>query len=125
MTATTLALRGYSENAVSTRNGRRAEYDVIARITHQLRNTAVNSKSDFPSYASALHLNQQLWTRLVVDIVDKNNPLPEDLKARIIDLSDFTRTYTRKILREKAPIMPLLEINMAVLRGLKTEGPTA
>jgi len=124
VTATTLALRGYSENAVSTRNGRRAEYEVIARITHQLRNAAVKSKSDFPSYASALHLNQQLWTALVVDIADKNNPLPDDLKARIIYLSDFTRTHTRKILREKASVMPLLEINMAVLRGLKTEGST-
>lgn len=125
MAAIIQALRGYSENAVSTRNGRRAEYEIVARVTHQLRNSAVNSKSDFPAFAEAVHLNQRLWTALVVDIADKHNPLPEELKARIIYLGDFTRKYTRKILREKASVMPLLEINMAVLRGLKAEGPTA
>lgn len=124
MNATSQALRGYAENAVSTRNGRRAEYDVFARVTQQLRDTAVHSKTDFPGYAEALHLNQKLWAALVVDVVDTGNPLPDELKARIIYLAEFTQHHTRKILREKASIMPLLEINMAVLRGLKKEGPS-
>ncbi|WP_299749494.1 flagellar biosynthesis regulator FlaF [uncultured Tateyamaria sp.] len=117
-------MRGYTENAVSTKNGRRAEYEIIARVTQGLRDTATKAKSDFPSYAHALHDNQRLWTALVVDVVDKENPLPEDLKARIIYLAEFTRHHTKKILREKASVLPLLEINMAVLRGLKVEGPS-
>jgi flagellar protein FlaF len=122
--ATSQALRGYAENAVSTRNGRRAEYEAIARVTQNLRDTAVKSKTDFPKYAEALHMNQKLWTALVVDIADAKNLLPDALKARIIYLAEFTRHHTRKILREKASVMPLLEINMAVLRGLKKEGPS-
>jgi len=122
--ATSHALRGYAENAVSTQNGRRAEYGAIARVTQQLRDAAVRSKTDFPAYAEALHLNQRLWAAFVVDIVDRENPLPDQLKARIIYLAEFTQHHTRKILREKASIMPLLEINMAVLRGLKKEGPS-
>lgn len=123
MNATSQALRGYSENAVSTRSDRRAEYDVIARITHQLRDRAVESKTNFSAYAEALHKNQQLWTTLIVDVADPENPLPSDLKARLAYLADFTTHQTRKILREKASVLPLLEINMALLRGLKTEGP--
>lgn len=117
-------MRGYAENAVSTRNGRRAEYETIARVTQKLRDTAVKSKTDFPGYVEALHLNQKLWTALVVDVADAANPLPDELKARIIYLAEFTQHQTRKILREGASIMPLLEINMAVLRGLKKEGPS-
>ncbi|WP_299704918.1 flagellar biosynthesis regulator FlaF [uncultured Tateyamaria sp.] len=124
MNATLQAMRGYTEHAVSTKNGRRAEYEIIARVTQGLRDTAIKAKSDFPSYAHALHDNQRLWTALVVDVVDKENPLPEDLKARIIYLAEFTRHHTKKVLRKKASVLPLLEINMAVLRGLKVEGPS-
>lgn len=123
MSATSQALRGYAENAVSTRNGRRAEYEAISQITQRLRNAATKSNADFPSYAEALHLNQRLWAALVVDVADPQNPLPGELKARIIYLAEFTQHHTRRILRKKASVLPLLEINMAVMRGLKKEGP--
>jgi len=123
--ATSEALRGYADNAATTRDDRRTEYSVVARVTQGLRDAAVKGKSDFPAYASALDLNQRLWTALVVDVVDKDNPLPADLKARVVYLADFTRQHTRKIFRENASVMPLLEINMAVLRGLKSEGKSA
>lgn len=125
MNATSHAVRGYAENAVSTRNDRRSEYDAIARITQRLRDSAAGSKENFPAYAEALYLNQKLWIALVVDVADKKNPLPPELKARIVYLAEFTRTHTTKILREKASVLPLLEINMAVLRGLKSEGSSA
>lgn len=118
------ALKGYAEHAPSTKSDRRTEYEVIAKVTQQLRDRAVDSKKNFPAYADALHTNQKLWTALVVDVVDAQNPLPDELKARIVYLSDFTRHHTRRILRENASVLPLLEINMAVLRGLKQEGKT-
>ncbi|WP_299684811.1 flagellar biosynthesis regulator FlaF [uncultured Tateyamaria sp.] len=124
MNATTLAMRGYAENAVTTRNERRSEYDVFARVTQGLRDTATKAKANFPAYAEALHLNRRLWTALVVDLADPENPIPSDLKARVLYLSEFTQHHTRKILRDGASVMPLLEINMAVMRGLKSEGPS-
>ncbi|MEL6619144.1 MAG: flagellar biosynthesis regulator FlaF [Pseudomonadota bacterium] len=117
-------MRGYAENADSTRHMRRMEYDAIARATSTLREKAMSSKSDFPGYADALLLNQKLWTALVVDLLDKRNPLPDELKGSLMYLGEFTRQHTSKILRENASVMPLLEINMAVMRGLKNEGPT-
>ncbi|WP_415922535.1 flagellar biosynthesis regulator FlaF [Tateyamaria sp. SN6-1] len=124
MNATTLATRGYAENAVSTRNERRSEYEVFARVTHSLRDTATKAKTNFPDFAEALHLNRRLWTTLVVDLADPKNEIPSDLKARLIYLSEFTQHHTRKILRDGASVLPLLEVNMAVMRGLKTEGPS-
>lgn len=124
MNATSQAMRGYAENAVSTRSDRRAEYEVIGRVTQQLRDRAVDRKANFPGLAEALHINQKLWTALVVDVADPENPLPNELKARIVYLGEFTSQHTRRVLKEKASVLPLLEINMAILRGLKTEGAT-
>lgn len=123
MNAISQAKRGYAEHSVSTRSDRRSEYEIVARVTQELRDCAVQSKKNFAAYAEALNMNQRLWTALVVDIADTNNPLPKELKARIIYLAEFTNEHTRRILREKASVMPLLEINMAILRGLKKEGP--
>lgn len=123
MSATSQAKRGYAEHSVSTRSDRRSEYEVVARVTQELRDCAVKSKANFAAYAEALHTNQKLWTALVVDIADAKNPLPKELKARIVYLAEFTNVHTRRILRENASVMPLLEINMAILRGLKKEGP--
>ena len=116
------ALKGYAEHATSTKSGRRSEYAVIAKITQQLRDRAVDAKTNYSAFADALHMNQRLWTALVVDVADEANQLPKELKARIIYLADFTRHHTSRVLRHKASVLPLLEVNMAVLRGLKQEG---
>lgn len=118
------ALKGYAEHAASTKTERRSEYEVIAKVTQQLRDSAVDAKLNYSAFAEALHANQRLWTALVVDVADEKNALPDALKVRIIYLADFTRHHTGRILREKASVLPLLEINMAVLRGLKQEGGT-
>lgn len=123
MNAYVSARRGYASHAATTRTDRRAEYDVIARVTHRLRDAAATSKTNFAAYAEALHENRRLWTALAVDVADAENALPQALRARVFYLAEFTQHHTQKILREKASVMPLLEINMAVLRGLKSERP--
>ena len=121
MTAFSAAESGYRQHMRSTQSERRTEYEVVARITHRLREAARNKKKDFPGFVAALEENRKLWQAFAVDVLDKKTPLPAELKARIFYLSEFTDTQTRKILRKKASVLPLLEVNMAVLRGLKTE----
>lgn len=82
----------------------------------------MKSKESYPDYAQALHDNRKLWNTLAIDVADKDNALPEQLKAQVFYLAEFTAQHTTKILKDGASIMPLLEINMAVLRGLKTKG---
>ncbi len=122
MNALSKAQIGYAANSAPTKTGRRAEYEVIVSVTQRLRASAQNSKLDYASYAEALHDNRRMWNTLAIDVADNDNTLPEELKARVFYLAEFTSQHTSKILRDKVSVMPLLEINMAVLRGLKHEG---
>lgn len=122
MNVSTAAIRGYAEHAMSTRSDRRGEYEVFADVTKRLRDAALSAKKNYPGFVEALYDNQRLWTALVVDISDKDNPLPDALKARIFYLSDFTRHHTKKVLRDRDSVAPLLEVNIAVMRGLKGDG---
>lgn len=120
MNAYAQAQRAYAPAAAPTRTARSAEYEVIARISHRLKK-AIKS-DDFPSLAEALYENNKLWTALAIDALDDNNLLPEDLRARIVYLADFTRVHTQKVLRKTDSAIPLLEINALILGGLKQEG---
>ncbi|MEP3944924.1 flagellar biosynthesis regulator FlaF [Ascidiaceihabitans sp.] len=122
MNAFSKAKNGYAQHAATTQTDRRAEYDVIVKVTHRLRATAQKAKTDFSKYAEALHDNRRLWNTLAIDVSDADNSLPQELRARVFYLSEFTAQHTTKILREKASVMPLLEINMAVIRGLQNKG---
>lgn len=122
MNVNAAALRGYAAHAMSTKSDRRGEYETFAKVTKRMRDGAMNAKTRFPQYAEALHDNQRLWNALVVDISDSENPLPDSLKARIFYLADFTRIHTEQVLTAQASVVPLLEINIAIMRGLKGEG---
>lgn len=122
MTASTLAMRAYGDTATPIRTPRGTEYDVFARITHRLIAAARKGKSDFPAVAKAIHDNRRLWTTLAADVSDDDNTLPKDLRARIFYLAEFTQLHSRKVLRDGASIAPLVEINAAIMRGLRNEG---
>ncbi len=121
MNAFSLAQRAYAPTGAPTRTARSTEYDVIARISYRLKEAI--KKNDFPSLAEALYENQKLWTALAIDVADDENLLPDELRARILYLAEFTRQHTRKVLKKTENAVALLEINAAILRGLKQEGP--
>jgi flagellar protein FlaF len=114
------AQKGYSSNSVTTQTDRRSEYDLIARLTHRMRATAIEAKDSYPQYVQALHDNRKLWNALAIDVADKDNELPSQLRAQLFYLAEFTAQHTTKILKDGLSVAPLLEINLAVLRGLKT-----
>lgn len=122
MNVQTTAERGYMQHAASTHSERRIEYEVMARVTHRLREAARRAKRNYPAYVEALDDNRKLWQVFAVDVLDKDNELPDELRARIFYLAEFTAAHTTKILREKASVVPLLEINVAILRGLNAKG---
>lgn len=125
MNATDLARQAYSSALSPTRTGRSAEQQVLAMATANLRSAADASPPDFPRLARALHLNRQLWTRLAADVADGANPLPADLRARIFYLAEFTAAHSGRVLRGRASVDALIEVNLAVMRGLSAEAPNA
>jgi flagellar protein FlaF len=111
------ARAAYGAQAGAVQTPRATEYRAFARITHRLR-SAVATGRDMPALAAAVHDNRRLWTILAADVADPANPLPAALRARLVYLAEFTRVHSGKVLREGASPDPLIEINIAVMRGL-------
>ena len=120
MSSATMAQRAYASTAETVRTPRSVEFQVIARITHRLKK-AIQSK-DKRALIEAMHENRILWNALAADVASPGNELPNDLRARIFYLAEFTAQHTRKVLRDEESAVPLLEINAAILGGLQTEG---
>lgn len=119
MNAIHRAQRAYSAANPSTRTSKSIEYEVMARITSRMRAAAERQNDGFGALVEALHENKRLWMAFVVDIAEPSNPLPPDLKARIFYLAEFTHHHSSQVLNRTATVEPLLDINTAVLAGLR------
>ncbi|MCR9149161.1 MAG: flagellar biosynthesis regulator FlaF [Rhodobacteraceae bacterium] len=118
-----MAKTAYSNPGQPTRTPRTTEYEAFARITHRLKAAAALDKSGFSSLVRALHENRELWTILAADVAGSGNGLPPQLRAQIIYLYEFTMQHTSKVLAGDARPDVLIDINTAVMRGLRQGGP--
>lgn len=117
MNAVALAKTAYNTSSrAPLRTSRGTEYDAFAKVTHQLDRA---QSTGFADLAAALHENRRLWTLLAADVADDGNGLPDDLRARIFFLAEFTADHSRKILSEHEDVSILVEINTAIMRGLR------
>jgi flagellar protein FlaF len=114
------AQRAYAPTQAPIKTARSTEYEVIARISHRMKRAL--QQDDFPALMEALHENNKLWITLAIDAGNPDNLLPDELRARIVYLADFTRQHSHKVMRKTETALPLLEINAAILKGLKHEG---
>ena len=117
MNTSQLAERAYAPTAAPLKSARKVEYDVIGRITSRI--TAAMKAKDFIKLVHALHENRTLWRKLAEDVAHPDNLLPDELRGRLIYLARFTDHHTQKALSREASATPLVEVNTAILRGLK------
>ncbi|KQB14580.1 flagellar biosynthesis regulator FlaF [Rhodobacter capsulatus] len=122
MNATILAKTAYANPGQPTRTLRGTEYEIFARVTHRLKQAAGLEKSNFPAVVRALYDNRRLWTTLAVDVALPDNELPDTLRARIFYLNQFTQAHSAKVLKGEASVDVLIDINTAIMRGLRREG---
>lgn len=122
MNAHILARTAYAAPTTATRTPRDLEYELLARATRRIRAASESGTADFPALAMALHENRRLWDALASDVADPGNALPQQLRAGIFYLSEFTRTHSRRVLAGEADPRALVDINTAVMRGLRPEG---
>lgn len=115
------ARSGYARPDIASRTPRRVEYDLIARITQRLTATWAKRRTDFPAFALALTDNQRLWSTLAADVAEPSNGLPAALRAQLFYLYQFTVEHSRTVLDDKGSIEVLIDINTAVMRGLRGE----
>ncbi|MEL7255065.1 MAG: flagellar biosynthesis regulator FlaF [Pseudomonadota bacterium] len=140
MNATQLAHNAYGSGTRSVRTPRGVEYEAFARVTSRLKSVAaklaqtkrweqkaktkapLHTTSHFGELTQALNDNTQLWTLLAADVADSGNGLPDTLRAGILSLAAFVRQHTAKVLKSEASVVPLLEINISIMRGLSEAG---
>lgn len=125
MTALQMAKTAYATNKAPIRTPRGTEYEAFARVTHHLKAAAEQGSTGFARLAEALHTNRRLWTMLAADVAEGSNGLPPELRARIFYLAEFTAQHSRKVLRGGDSVDILIEINTAVMRGLRSEAEAA
>lgn len=120
MTSSYLAHAAYNpvQSAVTTDRG--TEHAAFERVTAQL-SRADRSDASVAERATALHDNRRLWALMAANVADSNNALPQGLRAQIFYLAEFTLLHSRKALSEGLSMAPLIDINTAVMRGLRGE----
>ena len=111
---------GRPEGPVRTARG--LEYDLFARTTRALRDGWAARDENFAALAAAVAGNTRLWSVLAADVAGSRNGLPADLRAQLFYLYEFTAQHGRRVLDGSATVDVLIDINTAVMRGLRGHG---
>ena len=112
------ARQAYAPANTHLRTDRSTELQVFSQTTSRLRMAATATPFAFSCLAAALHENRRLWTLLAADVSDDDNGLSPDLRAQIFYLAEFTAYHSRKVLKGEATVEALVDINLAIMRGL-------
>ncbi|MDV7270672.1 flagellar biosynthesis regulator FlaF [Thioclava sp. A2] len=123
MNASSLAIKAYANPEQPTRTLRGTEYELFARITHKLKRASESRDGTaFAALAQAIYENRRMWLALASDVALPQNGLPQQLRARLFYLNEFTQVHSRKVLSGTATADALIDINTSIMRGLRTEG---
>ncbi len=113
---------GYLDATRSTGNPRDVEYQLFARVTGRL-NKGTQPETPFNQLVDALNENLGIWREVALSVADPDNELPAALRAQLFYLYEFTVAQTQKVLRGEAKAAALIEVNMSIMRGLRTNQP--
>lgn len=125
MNALQMAKTAYATKKAPIRTPRSVEYEAFARVTHRLKSSSAKGHQHFGDLAQALHANRELWTLLAADVAEDGNALPKDLRARIFYLAEFTVQHSRSVLKGEDTVDALIDVNMAIMRGLRQPADAA
>ena len=121
MSLHTLARAAYGRKDGAGRSPRSIEYDLFAQHTGRLAAAWQARDHDHASLVRALYDNNRLWRKLALDLSSDRNGLPPLLRARLLSLSQFTSRYSRDVAKGQGSAEVLVDINTAVMRGLRGE----
>ena len=119
MSASAFAQATYANPQTAIHTQRGIEYQAFARATRRLKQAEGQSDQPVSELAAALHENQRLWIALAADVARDDNALPPELRAQLFYLNEFTQTHSRKVLGGGGDVNVLVDINTAIMRGLR------
>lgn len=98
---------------------RALEYELLARVTQALSVAWGGRKENFGALMTALDDNLRLWATLAADVAEPGNSLPAPLRAQLFYLYEFSTQHSRAVREGTASVEVLVDINTAVMRGLR------
>jgi flagellar biosynthesis activator protein FlaF len=119
MTPNAQARSGYAAAATPIRTDRGTEYAVFAQVTRRMTAIDEADTAAFPRLAEAVLDNQRLWGTLAEDLMHDANALPVTLRAQLVSLAKFVQRHSLAVLGGRASIAPLIDINTAIMKGLR------
>lgn len=122
MNAHALAVTAYGAPSAACKSPRSVEYEVMSRITSRLRAARDAKPFVFAALADAMYENRKLWVELAVDLAAPENALPQGLRVQLLGLAQFSLRHTDAVLNGDETPDALIDINLAILRGLSGKG---
>lgn len=119
-----MSLQAYQKTQRAFSNPREIEYKLFAQITASLIEAKDFSRTD-QRLISALSRNRELWSALASDCSSEGNAHAAPLRAQIISLSLWVNRYTSEVMRQKASVLPLIDINRTIMEGLALRNAAA
>jgi flagellar biosynthesis activator protein FlaF len=110
-----MSLAKYKVAQAATEHPRNTEYRLFAQVTRALMQ--LGHEVDAAAHET-LNWNQRVWIALQTDVAGEANKLPDTLKAQLISLAMWVDNYTIKVMKQGAPVTPLIDVNRAIMEGL-------
>ncbi len=123
----------YAKTHASVRSPRDLEYRAFCEATARLLRVAeadadgapTRSAEDLKEKIEAIHFNRRLWGALAADCRRDENGLPVETRRSIVSLSEWVSRYSSDVMRRRADLEPLIEINRMMMDGLSGAAPAS
>ena len=112
-----MSLQAYQKTQRTFSNPRDTEYRLFAQITSNLIDVKDLPRTD-QRVIAAIGRNRELWSVLAADCGSTTNTLPQAMRASIISLSLWVNKYSSEVMRKRADMSPLIDINRTIMEGL-------
>ena len=117
------ALNAYKAVEKTTVSGRETEARVLTEAAMKLRSCQKKWDDDSRKELldEALTYNQRIWTIFQVELVKKENPLPDNIKRDLLSLSAFIDKRIFETMAYPAPekLNIIIKINENIAAGLR------
>ena len=119
----------YGQIAAST-DPRALEARILMKAAQKMETLAARlqqaEKINFQEVGETLEYNQKLWTLFIDDALNKDHPLPQNIKDNIASLGVFVFKRTKELLIHPKPeqFQALVEINRNIAGGLLKQTAT-
>lgn len=115
----------YARAQAPTRQPRDLEYDLLARAAQRLQSGWRDRAANPVGLIAAIDQNERLWVALASDVAIPENSLPAELRAKLFYLYEFVTHHSSGLRGGKGTVEVLVDINTAVMRGLRGQVPPA